>query len=113
MPPEDQIIDPSVQADGSIVAAAEPAAPIASVATVAADNSITLSDGRVAVCREAIGKDQVDARKLIDGNVDRFYFALFEICVTVNGEKLFVSDYENMRLKDVTAITVLFDSINF
>lgn len=78
-----------------------------------AGNSVTLSDGRVAVVRDALGKDQIDAKIIMDGNSDMFYFALFELCVLVDGEKLFKTDYLSMKLKDTTAITLLFDKINF
>lgn len=84
------------------------------VATQApAENQITLSDGRIAVVRDAIGRDQINAVKLIEGNKDMFYYALFELCVLIDGQKVFMSDYDAMKLKDITALTILFDKVNF
>jgi hypothetical protein len=76
-------------------------------------NSVTLSDGRVAIIRDATGKDQLSAQKLTDGNNELYLFAMLELCVEVSGVKLFISDYESMKLKDVSALTVAFTKVNF
>lgn len=76
-------------------------------------NSITLSDGRVVIIRDAIGSDQIKAVKLISGDQSKYLFALLQLCATIDGQVLFIEDYEAMKLKDTQALSAAFSAQNF
>jgi hypothetical protein len=76
------------------------------------DNTITLSDGRIAVVRVAIGKDSYGFNTLTDGDVQRQMAAMLQTCCQVDGKMLFMEDYESLKLADYAKVSQLFRSVN-
>ena len=76
-------------------------------------NEIKLSDGRVAVIRDATGMDQVNASKMTKGDTGLYLYALMALCVTIDSEQTYIDTFTAMKLKDATTLTAAFSDINF
>ena len=77
-----------------------------------------LSDGRVAVARELLGKDMKHVDRICNGNKDEYLPALMSVAVKIydaDGKELkfVMEDMDNMKGKDYTKIKMIATSLNF
>ena len=65
-------------------------------------NSVTLSDGRVALVRRGKGRDLLEASRRSGTDVSRAQFEILSILTTINGQPASFDDLMNMDMNDVT-----------
>jgi len=77
------------------------------------NNQVELKDGKIATIKEAVGQDQIRAHKMCKDDTDQVLFALMELCVTIDGKEAYMSDFQNMPMKDFNKLSAAFAEINF
>lgn len=65
---------------------------------------ITLSDGRIAEVGEFKGRHVLEAQKVVGKETEKMIFALMAQCITIDGKKLVIEDYEDMPGPDVLSL---------
>jgi hypothetical protein len=79
----------------------------------------TLSDGRVAVIRELLGKDsmQIDKSVMGENNADlreeKAMHAMFHFAVKVDDKQIPIEDFGTMKMRDYNKIKLAVQSLNF
>lgn len=77
------------------------------------NQTVTLSDGRVATIKPGKGKHAQEALKVSGGNGDKYMSALMAQLVEIDGKRIVMEDLEELDLKDFLALQTAFAEQNF
>lgn len=72
-----------------------------------------LSNGKVAVIRELLGKDNKDIFKTIGDKSDGFLNASIACATKIDDQPVLMEDIDFMKMKDVNKLTAMHQALNF
>jgi hypothetical protein len=77
------------------------------------NQTVTLSDGRIAEIKPGKGRHAQEALKVSGGNGDKYMAALMAQLVEIDGKRIVMEDLEELDLKDFIALQTAFAEQNF